>query len=88
MRRSPSSPHPIAILLIAIVAVPELLKRCKPFARTLGDVLQKAGKEIHRMGEVEEETPPRPVEPEPNPSPEPCPDPEPEAPKSRKKKTP
>jgi hypothetical protein len=78
--------------MIAVVAAPEILKRCKPFAKTLGDLLVEAGKEIHKLGEVEEPvvtpTPaPEPVpESEPASEPESEPAPEPEAPKARKKK--
>lgn len=42
------------LLLVAVVAGPELLKKCKPLGRVIGDVLIKAGETINGIVGTEE----------------------------------
>jgi hypothetical protein len=55
MRRGPFNPGPIALLLVAAVAVPEFLKHCKPLAKSIGDFLVKAGEDLQKVAGTEEE---------------------------------
>jgi len=57
--RGPFNAGPLALLLVAAVAAPELLRQCKPLAKSIGDFLVKAGEEIKKMAGTEEaaETP-------------------------------
>lgn len=57
--RGPFNPGPVALLLVAAVALPELLKQCKPLAKSVGDFLVKVGEEVQKMAgtEAPEETP-------------------------------
>jgi len=52
--RGPFNPGPVALLLVAAVALPELLKQCKPLAKTVGDFLVKVGEEVQKMAGTEE----------------------------------
>jgi protein TonB len=51
---------PVALFLVAVVAIPEILRHCKPLAKSLGDLLVKAGNEINRLADAEEATTPAP----------------------------
>jgi hypothetical protein len=43
----------VAVLLAA--ALPEVLKRCKPLAKIVGDTLERTGKFVHQMAGTEED---------------------------------
>jgi|GEM_PF-4181185 len=61
--RGPLIPGPLGLLLVAVIVVPEVIKHCKPLAKSVGDFLVKAGEEINKMADkdAEPEVVPPPV---------------------------
>lgn len=52
--RGPLPPGPALLLAVAIVAIPEVLRRCKPISKAVGDFLVKAGEEVHKLAGTDE----------------------------------
>lgn len=54
--RYPRGPHPVALLVVAAFAVPEVLRRCKPLAKSVGDFLVKTGEEVKKLAGTEDDS--------------------------------
>lgn len=51
--RGPSGPG-VIVLLAVMVAIPEIVRQCKPLAKTIGETLVKLGEGLKSMADTEE----------------------------------
>jgi hypothetical protein len=51
--RGPIPPGASLWLLVAVVAVPEVLKQCKPLTKSLANLFTSVGEHLHKVAETE-----------------------------------